>query len=360
LLQFNSISLTQFKNYQQRVFRFNSRIVGISGPNGVGKTNLLDAIYYLSFTKSYFSRSDAASVQSGSTGFRIEGEATLHGERCKLVCILRESGKKEFLLNDSAYDRLSRHVGRFPTVFIAPDDVRMITEGSDERRRYIDAMLSQLDAEYLQRLMNYNRILLQRNSHLKAMWERRSHDYSLLEVYDTQLVTDGTYIFERRTSFLRECLPAVVGFYGNISGGEERIALHYDSQLAGRDYRSLLTEQRQKDLQLQRTSTGIHKDDIEISLNDQPFKAIASQGQRKSLLFALKLAEFDVLKRHKGFAPVLLLDDVFEKLDADRMHNLLEWVCVSNGGQIFITDTHKERIAAHLHALGVEFQEVEA
>lgn len=359
LLQLKSITLTQFKNYIHQDFRFTRRIVGISGVNGVGKTNLLDAIYYLCFTKSYFSRSDAQTVNNSSQGFRLEGVMEKDGLASRLVCILRETGKKEFLVDDEAYERFARHVGRFPCVLIAPDDVRIITEGSEERRRYMDALLSQLDAEYLQRLINYNKLLQQRNSYLKTLAERRLRDEGLLDVYDGQLVTDGIYIYERRKEFMSTCIEAVGSFYQKISGKQEEVKLVYESQLHAQQYPEILKNAREKDLALQRTTSGVHKDDIALQLSGQNFKNIASQGQRKSLLFALKLAEFTILKNAKGFAPLLLLDDVFEKLDAERMHNLLEWVCVHNDGQIFITDTHKERIKIHLDQLQVEFQLIE-
>jgi len=356
LLQINSISLVQFKNYPQQAFRFSSRIVGISGPNGDGKTNLLDAIYYLCFTKSYFTRYDAGNALTGTGGFRIEGKFEKQGEPYETLCILRETGKKEFMLNNDAYEKFSLHVGKFPCVFIAPDDIRMITEGSEERRRFTDAILSQLDPEYLQRLMNYNKIIQQRNSYLKSCAENRSYDSKLLDVYDDQLSKDGNYIFRKRKEFLKECIALVKDFYRKISGTNEDVDLLYESQLLRWDYEELLTSVREKDLMMQRTTSGIHKDDISIFLNKQPFRNIASQGQRKSLLFALKLAEFEMLKSKKGFAPLLLLDDVFEKLDESRMHNLLDWVCVQNDGQIFITDTHRERIENHLEKLSTAFQ----
>ena len=356
MLQINSISLVQFKNYRQKDFRFTARIVGISGPNGIGKTNLLDAIYYLCFTKSYFTRSDAVNALSGTGGFRIDGMLEKQDETSQAVCILRETGKKEFTLNNDPYEKFSHHVGKFPCVFIAPDDIRIITEGSEERRRFTDAILSQLDPEYLQRLMNYNKIILQRNSYLKACAENRSHDTKLLDVYDEQLTKDGNYIFRKRKAFLQECILLVKEFYRKISGSDEDVDLTYDSQLLRWDYEELLKSSRDKDKFMQRTTAGIHKDDISISLNKQPFRNIASQGQRKSLLFALKLSEFEMLKTAKGFAPLLLLDDVFEKLDESRMHNLLDWVCVQNDGQIFITDTHKARIIEHLEKLSANFQ----
>lgn len=356
MLQLNNISLVQFKNYLQASFSFNHRIIGICGRNGIGKTNLLDAIYYLCFTKSYFSRSDAQNAYSGLEGFRVEGSFQLFGQTEKIVCIFRETGRKEFFLNDEPYSKFAQHIGKFPSVIIAPDDVDMITEGGEGRRRFLDALLSQLNSPYLQCLMDYNKVLQQRNGYLKSVAERRVQDKSLLEVYDEQLVRYGEFIFRERQVFLQVFLPEVSRFYQQIARVSENITLAYESQLLHTSFENLLHQFRDKDFLYQRTHGGIHKDDLAIQLNNQIFKNLASQGQRKSLLFALKLAEFETLKAAKEFPPLLLLDDVFEKLDEDRMHNLLDWVCVQNEGQIFITDTHSERIRQHFGNLGVAYQ----
>jgi DNA replication and repair protein RecF len=356
LLSVKDISLLQFKNYGQASFQFTERIVGICGNNGVGKTNLLDALYYLCFTKSYFTRSDQQNVQKGAAGFRIEGHFEKQGQLTGIVCILRETGKKEFLSAGEPYEKFSRHIGRFPCVIIAPDDVQIITGGSEERRRYLDALLSQLDTDYLQNLIEYNKVLQQRNSFLKSLTERRLTDKSLLEVYDSQLMRPGNWLFARRRSFLQQLLPLAGRFYTQIAGAEEPVTLGYESQLLRTSFRDLLHQGLEKDLYLQRTGGGIHKDDIDIGFAGQPFKSIASQGQRKSLLFALRLAEYETLKDDKGFPPILLLDDVFEKLDARRMHNLLDQVCLQDQGQIFITDTHPNRIRQEMDKLSVPCQ----
>lgn len=354
MLRLHHISLLQFKNYARRQFQFQQRLVGICGKNGVGKTNLLDAIYYLCFTKSYFQKSDGANVLQGAMGFRLEGNFTLDEAAQKLVCILRETGKKEFYLNEEAYTKMADHVGKIPAVIITPDDVHMITDGSEERRRFLDALLSQIDHSYLIHLMDYVKILTQRNSSLKLMAETRQHNDALLDVYDAQLAPHAEYIFQKRKTLLEELIPRIVDTYQSIAGTDEPIHLTYESQLLHHSFPDLLRQTREKDKIVQRTTAGIHKDELEILLNEQPFKTMASQGQRKSLLFALKLSEFDTLCEEKGFAPLLLLDDVFEKLDEQRMHNLLERVCLQNDGQVFITDTHCERIRQHFERLGNE------
>jgi DNA replication and repair protein RecF len=349
-----SIALTQFKNYRSASFVFSDRITAICGRNGVGKTNLLDAIYYCCFTKSYFTRIDNQNAHYETVGFRIQGDFQLDdGEEVSVICILRETGRKEFLWQHELYTKLGSHIGKLPCVIIAPDDVQIITGGSEERRRFLDALLSQLDQEYLQHLIDYNKVLQQRNSLLRSP---ENPDLNLLDVYDEQLIASGNYIYSKRKEFLHLLIPSIQALYTDISGGREKLSLQYDSQLLDLSFPELLTRFREKDRLLQRSNAGIHKDDIEFHLDGQPFKTIASQGQRKSLLFALKLSEFETLKSAKGFPPLLLLDDVFEKLDEDRMRNLLDRVCVRNTGQVFITDTHEERIREHLGDLGTSYQ----
>lgn len=377
LMFFSKISLTQFKNYGFTTFSFNERVIGICGLNGKGKTNLLDAVYYCCFTKSYFTKIDGLNAQFDTDGFRIEantkslapgqggseregkaeaGEDLKAGE---IVCIFRGAGKKEILLNAVTYTRLSEHIGKFPAVMIAPDDISLITGGSEERRRFMDMVLSQMDATYLQQLVTYNKVLLQRNSLLKSFAEQGKTDWQLLEVLDEQLVVPGEFIFAKRKIFTEALIPLAEEFYHRIADNNEAITLQYDSRLHDSSFYDLLNNYRQKDLMAQRSNAGIHKDDIIFQLNGQVFKTTASQGQRKSLLFALRLAEFELLKKNKGFAPLLLLDDVFEKLDDKRMQQLLHWVCKENEGQVFITDTHKERLQEAFDKLGTAYQVIE-
>lgn len=355
MLSLRSISLIQFKNYTNRSFETGSRIIAICGSNGAGKTTLLDAVHYLCFTKSYFTRSDANAVQQGKAGFRIEGHLLSRGNPEKAVCILRETGKKEFSVNDEVYEKFSQHIGRYPCVVIAPDDAVLITGGSEERRKFLDALLSQIDPGYLQHLISYTKLLQQRNALLKSFAESGNRNFSLLDVLDEQLTRSGNVIFNTRKEFVVGFLPSVKHLYEDIARQHEDVTLLYESELLESSFESLLLATRQRDCLAQRTTSGIHRDDIRVSLGSQLFRNIASQGQRKSLLFALKLAEMEVLKKEKGFAPLLLLDDVFEKLDESRIANLLHKVCVENEGQVFITDTNQERLAGQLDQLGVEY-----
>lgn len=351
-----NISLVHFKNYLGASFDFNERVVGICGNNGEGKTNLLDAIYYLCFTKSHFSKNDGSNVAFGHEGFRLEGQFCREGNEEKVVCILRENGRKEFSLDNDQYDKFSLHIGKFPCVMIAPDDVALITGASEERRKFLDTLLSQVDAEYLQKLISYTKVLLQRNSLLRSFSETGNIDFGLLDIIDQQLWMPGQWIHEKRKKFLEEFFPLVMEFYRNISGLEEMMRLAYSSPLLEAPMQLLIAQSRDRDMLLQRTGFGIHKDDLELKMGNEHFKTTASQGQRKSLLFALKLAEFDILKKYKGFPPLLLLDDVFEKLDDIRMQNLLSWACRENEGQIFITDTHCERLNDALVKMNVPFE----
>ena len=370
MLHLNKIILTQFKNYSSASFEFKERVTGICGFNGKGKTNLLDAIYYLCFTKSYFSKSDLLNVQFNAEGFRLEGNLT-HSDSYRnskgegfvedfnVVSIFRGAGKKEVLVNDVAYEKFSSHIGKFPCVMIAPDDIEMITGGSEQRRRFIDTVLSQMDANYLQQLIIYNKVLLQRNSLLKSFADQKNRDMQLLQVLDDQLVQPGKEIYKKRKLFLQKLIPLAKDFYIQIADNNEVIDLNYESQLNENTFQELLNRSRERDIFSQRSNAGVHKDDLGSQLNSKPFKAVASQGQKKSLLFALKLAEFEMLKENKGFAPLLLLDDVFEKLDDLRMQNLLQWVCVNNESQVFISDTHLDRLQTSLNKFGFNAQIIE-
>ena len=359
MLRLQSISLVQFRNYVQQQFSFTDRIVGICGINGSGKTNLLDAVYYLGFSRSYFSRPDSQNVHHGLSGMRLEGNYVLNDEPQLITCVLRENNRKELVLNGEEYKKFSDHIGKLPCVMIAPDDIVLITGGSDERRKFLDTLLSQINKDYLHHLIDYNKLLQQRNSLLKIAADTGNTDEALLQVLNRQLTDKGNYLFRERKEFLTGFLALTGSLYTRIAGKDDGLSLAYESQLLHNDFSSLLQVTRQKDMLLQRTTTGIHKDDLLFLMDMMPFKTEASQGQRKSLLFALKLAEWQVLKEKKGFTPILLLDDVFEKLDEQRMFQLLQWVCAETDGQVFITDTHAERLQSQLKGIGVGYQLIE-
>ena len=339
------LSLIQFRNYIQKSFDFTHRIVGIVGPNGTGKTNVLDALYYLSFTKSYFNRPDAQNVHHAYQGMRVEGMYTINNNHVPITCIIRENLKKEFYFDKELYTKLSKHIGRIPCVMIAPDDVQIITGSSEERRRLMDSLLCQLYPAYLQHLIIYNKILLQRNSLLKQAAESGSMDELLLETLDDQLANKGQLIYSFRANLLKSLLPEILKLYNHLALQKDEIDIKYQSALEFNNLRQLLKDSLTKDSILQRTTVGIHKDDLVITIQGQSFKQEASQGQRKSLLFAIRLAEWQCIKKEKGFPPILLMDDIFEKLDEQRMVQLLGWVSESTDGQVFITDTHKDRVA---------------
>lgn len=346
----------QFRNYVQEEFLFSERVVGICGSNGSGKTNLLDGIYYLSFSKSYFSRPDAQNVHHGLQGMRLEGRYELDNETIKITCILRENNRKELAFNDEVYKKFSAHIGRLPCVMIAPDDVVLVAGSSGERRTFLDTLMSQLSAEYLSALIDYTRLLQQRNGLLKLAAETGRTDETLLSVLDTQMCEKGGFIYGERSRFLAEFLPLAAGIYLRIAGSDNGLTMRYESQLMHQSFTELLAASRAKDMALQRTTAGVHRDDLLFFMGDAAFRTEASQGQRKSLLFALKLAEWQTLKEKKGFTPILLLDDVFEKLDEQRMSQLLSWVCTETDGQVFITDTHPARLRAQLAETGAAAQ----
>ena len=337
----NKILLYQYRNYTVAQYSFIAPVTCISGPNGSGKTNLLDAVYYLCYTKSYFSAQHQNAVLWGTEGFRIEGFFNKEGRTEHIACKWKQ-GKKEVFSDGAEYEKTNDHIGKFAAVMIAPDDILIINEGGEARRKWMDGILSQTDAKYLETLVHYNKVLQQRNAWLKMQSRTYNKAYSELEFYDAELSVDALYIHGARYKFIEQVKPLLQEHYNKLSDAKESITLQYESELNKKDMASLLKESLQNDIILQRTSMGIHRDDLLFLLNDKPIKNFGSQGQKKSFLFALKLAQFQYLHNKMGHEPILLLDDIFEKLDQNRIEALLN--IIKNYGQVILTDTHPERI----------------
>lgn len=351
------ITLAQFRNYSAAVFEFPERITCISGINGSGKTNLLDAIYYLCYTKSYFSAYQQHTAQSGTDGFRVAGDFEQHGN-IELIACKWQQGKKEISANNVEYEKVTDHIGRYAAVMIAPDDLELINGSSDVRRKWVDSILCQTDREYLERLMQYQRILQQRNAWLKQEQAKPTNNFTTLEFYDSRLAADGMYIYNCRQKFLDALLPLLDKYYHELSGGREELGVLYKSHVKSAPMAELLHKGLSADLQMQRTLKGIHRDDWEFTLSGMPVKQFASQGQKKSFLFALKLAQYTFLETEHQHKPMLLLDDIFEKLDTGRITALLNIIKSPDFGQVFLTDTDSARIADAFGAGVVGFIEV--
>ncbi len=344
-MHLKQLKFTNFKNYEEGEMEFSPKINCFIGNNGVGKTNILDAIYYLSFCKSYFTSVDAQNIRHSQDFFSIHGfYQQAGGSNEKVQCILKPNKKKYFKLNDKEYERLSDHIGLIPLVMISPYDRDLINNHSDVRRKYLDGVISQFNALYLSNLMNYNRVLVQRNALLKTFWENRYFDADLLEMWDNKLVDLGQQIYEVRAEFIKDFLPIFQRYFEVISEGKEQVGLDYISQLAESPFQQLLKESLPKDQSSRFTNSGIHKDDLEFLLGGYPLKKYGSQGQQKSFVIAIKLAQFEYMRLIKNQKPILLLDDIFDKLDERRVHQIVKLVNEDEFGQVFITDTQQERI----------------
>lgn len=342
----SQITLTQFRNYTHRTFQFPEAITCITGPNGSGKTALLDAVYYLCYTKSFFSAQQQHTVQTGTDGFRVEGTFPGKGSDTETITCIWRGGKKEVLANGVSYEKVSDHIGRYAAVMIAPDDMALINEGSESRRRWIDSILGQTDRTYLERLLVYQRVLLQRNAWMKLQATTPSATRTELEYYDAQLSEAGAYIWSQRSAFFKVFLPLLNDFYHRLSAGNEQVSIDYDSDLNRTTLGTLLIQSFEQDLRLQRTTKGIHRDELVFAIGGMPLRQYGSQGQKKSFLFALKLAQYAYISMELGKLPILLLDDVFEKLDQQRMEALLTIIQGPAFGQVLLTDTHAERVRA--------------
>jgi DNA replication and repair protein RecF len=337
------LSLINYKNFESKELVFDSKINCFVGDNGIGKTNILDAIYHLSFGKSYFNPISSQNIRHGSEFFVVDGTFEKDGREEKIVCSLKRNNKKIIKRNGKTYERFADHIGLLPLVIISPADRDLITEGSDTRRKFIDGVISQSDKNYLQQLINYNKVVSQRNALLKYFAANRTFNKDNLAVYNEQLHTYGTEIFNKRTSFLKAFIPIFQEQYKAITGNTEKVSLSYDSKLSHDDLLTLLNKNLDKDRALQYTSVGIHKDDLNFEISEFPIKKFGSQGQQKSFLIALKFAQFHFMKSQSATTPILILDDIFDKLDEHRVSHIITLVNDENFGQIFLSDTHAER-----------------
>jgi DNA replication and repair protein RecF len=350
----NKISLYNFKNHEALSLHFDKKLNCIIGNNGVGKTNLLDAIYYLCLTKSYFNNTDQQNILFNQNFFRLEGSFIRQGEKFELVYKLPANKRKELTVNDAPVPRLSDHVGNFPVIIITPDDSQLITGSSEERRRFIDNTISQVNHDYLEQLLLYHKVIAQRNAALKRFAETGKTDKALIESYDNQLVPAGMKIYEARKLSIEKLYPAFLRFYKEISFEREMVSFSYSSQLSEKPFDELLKDNFNRDLLLQRTEVGIHKDDIEFIITPKSpngdlnantkLKKFGSQGQQKSFIISIKFAQYDFIRQNKNFNPLLLIDDIFDKLDNDRSQKLVELIASDHFGQVFLSDTDDAHI----------------
>ncbi len=355
-MKLNLLKLTNFKNYSGEEISFSPQLNYLVGANGMGKTNILDAIYFLCQGKSYFQSNDRQLILHGENFLRVEGNLDLAKKTAQVVIKFQAGKKKEISKNKQPYRKLSDFVGEFPVVLIAPDDTLLIREGSETRRKFIDSTLSQFNRAYLESLITYTNLLKQRNQLLKTSMEKGGPDPSLLQIYSEQMNAPAHYIFEERKKFLHTLLPVFQSIYEAVSGGTEKVALSYQSELAEKDFLTGIKANLQKDTLLQRTCFGIHRDDFLLELEGHPVKQFGSQGQVKSFLIALKLAQYLYIKNEKDLLPILLLDDIFDKLDPFRVDRLLQYMLDNDFGQVFLTDTHEERIQQIIHRLGGNYR----
>jgi DNA replication and repair protein RecF len=347
------LSLINFKNYNQAEISFSPKINCFIGQNGVGKTNLLDAIYYLSMCKSYLNPIDSQNIKYDEDFFVIQGDYLLKDKHENIYCGLKKNKKKQFKRNKKEYQKLSDHIGLLPIVMISPLDLSLIVEGSDERRKFIDSVISQYDKEYLDNLLRYNRALVQRNKLLKDFYQTRTFDEDTIDIWDEQLIVLGEKIHAVRVKFVEELIPIFQEYYSSISGNKEQVQLVYDSQLYEGEYRQMIKDSIDKDRIVQHTTVGVHKDDLILSLENYPIKKAGSQGQQKTYLVSLKLAQFDFIKKICGIKPILLLDDVFDKFDRSRVRQIMKLVAENHFGQIFLTDTNQERLEEILKEIDI-------
>lgn len=352
----NKLSLINFKNYSQKELDFSEKINCIVGENGIGKTNILDAIYYLSFCKSYLNQVDIQNIKHNEDFFVIQGEYKNNDKTENIYCAVKKNQKKQFKRNQKEYPKLSDHIGLFPLVIISPADYELITGGSEERRKFVNGIISQFNKNYLEDLIKYNKALSHRNRLLKDFSKKGDFDAISVELWNEQLIPPGERIFGERENFIKKFIPIFQKYYEYISLEKEKVDFIFESDLLSEPFSSLLNNSIYKDRVLQYTTKGIHKDDLLFNLSGYLIKKIGSQGQQKSYLVALKLAQFEFICQVTGVKPILLLDDIFDKLDSSRVKQIVHLVADETFGQIFITDTNQDRLENILSSVGIPFK----
>lgn len=350
-----SLSLVNFKNFSEADVEFSSRINCFVGNNGVGKTNLLDAIHYLCLCKSYFNPVDSQNIRHNEEFSVLQGVFSRDKHDSEIFCGIYHSKNKVFKCNKKEYEKLAHHIGSFPVVMISPQDSSLIMDGSEERRRFLNNVISQYDRTYLEAVLQYNRILAQRNKLLKDFGWSGKFDKEILSVYDAQLLVPGNKIFDSRKVFAERMIPVFRKYYQQICPHEE-VDLQYHSQLLEDDFEVLLRDSHDKDRVMQYTTRGIHKDDLILKLNGYPLKKTGSQGQQKTFLVTLKLAQFDFIKEMNKARPILLLDDVFDKFDESRVRQIIQLVSDDHFGQIFISHTDEANMHAILEEMHTDYK----
>lgn len=351
-----NLSIVNFKNYADAELEFCGGANCLVGDNGSGKTTVLDAIHYLSLCKSYFNPIDSQNIRYDEGFFLIQGRIHRHGEDDKISCGVKPGQKKQFKRNDKEYSRLADHIGKYPVVMLTPNDSELIKEGSEVRRKFIDSIIAQYSRPYLDALLEYNKALNQRNNLLKYFAENQTFDREMLMVWNEQLAKHTDLIFKERAAFIEAFIPIFSALYREIAGREEQVSLNYLSNLHSATMEELLAAAQQRDLAARRTTEGIHKEDLEFLIDGHPIKRFGSQGQQKTYLISLKLAQFAFVEKATGVKPILLLDDIFDKIDDKRVAALMNLVSQQRFGQIFITDTGAERIPSLFEEIGAEMK----
>ncbi|MFC2136635.1 DNA replication/repair protein RecF [Bacteroidota bacterium] len=350
------LTLLNFKNYSQKEIELSEKINCFVGKNGVGKTNILDAIYYLSFCKSFLNPIDSQNIKHNEDLFVIQGEYDKADKVENVYCGVKRNTKKQFKRNQKEYQKLSDHIGLFPLVIISPIDYELITGGSEERRKFVSGIIAQYNKNYLEALIKYNKALTHRNKLLKSFAKTGKFDQVSIDIWNEQLVIPGELIFKEREKFIKKFIPIFQKYYNYISLQNEKVDLKYESDLQTDNLNNLFINSIEKDRILQYTTKGVHKDDLIFNISNHPIKKIGSQGQQKSYLIALKLAQFDFINEINHYKPILLLDDIFDKLDSERVKQIVNLVAEENFGQIFITDTNQERLEKILKDVPIEFK----